>query len=164
MSDIRRDNRKFHENCAHGWYDRWQECADSIYELFQLIESPSGLLELGLCSGFDMFYNMMCEYGEWDNMFSATSKEEHRQIILDRIKRLAERSIDERYRNPYDKPLALYLSQIAENEDSERTQKAIEYIQNAPNLWWAAMVVVYARQMSWNGMRNWLEAYEYDYA
>jgi len=103
------------------------------------IESLEFDVLVNLASGFKTFLRAAEQEEAVWFLYSALKKPENRKHLLNRILVLGQRDIDERYTNPADTALAVYLWGL-ELRDWKRAKLAAVIVSEAHKCWWSRML------------------------
>jgi hypothetical protein len=107
-----------------------------LTDLFVRIESLPFSAQLGVLSGFESFLRALPSVPEVRDLASATSAQEEKNALFNRMQELAKRKVDSAYENPWDIPLAAYLWVLFQ-VDADLTPMAAGAIMQTQDCWWA---------------------------
>ena len=112
-----------------------------LQSLFREIESHEFAAYLGVTSNLNTFLRVAFEQEIVRTLCDALDSRENFKEVIFRIHELSKKSIDERYENPSDTALAIYVQAIY-LKDLELGQIAAEIALKAPQTWWTSKVKV----------------------
>src|ERR1700687_457382 len=109
----------------------------ALEKLFDEVESPRTAATVNVASGKRSFFKNITSLPVAWKLRQACVKPDAAALVVSRVMSLAERSVDERYENPHDTSLCIYLWAL-QTRRPDLARIAAGAIREARNCWWSS--------------------------